>query len=71
MSSEATIANTHAVDHADASEATALKVFVAIVALVIGAAAGLGLTFGLAGIGALAICAAGVMLLICVMLTAG
>ena len=56
---------------ADNSEATALKAFFAIVALVLVVAVVLGLTFGLAGIGALAIFAAGAMLVLCVVLTAG
>jgi hypothetical protein len=56
---------------ADNSEAAALKAFIAIVALVLIVAVVLGLTFGLAGIGALAIFAAGAMLVLCVVLTAG
>ena len=71
MSSDATIAKAAHVVPADNSEAKAIKVFIAIVLAVVAVAAVLGLTFGLAGIGALAIAAAGAMLVICVVLTAG
>jgi hypothetical protein len=59
-------------DHtADNSEAAAIKVFVAVVLLVIVAAVVLGMTFGMAGIGALAIAASAAMLILCVALTKG
>ncbi|MDI9849288.1 hypothetical protein QM467_14615 [Rhodoblastus sp. 17X3] len=56
---------------ADNTEAKDIKIFVAVVLLVIVAAVVLGFTFGLGGIGALAIFAAAAMLLLCVLLTAG
>lgn len=56
---------------ADTSEATAIKVFLAAVALILAVAVILGMTVGLAGIGALAIAGAGAVLLLCVLLTAG
>jgi hypothetical protein len=56
---------------ADPAEASALKGFLAIVLVVLLAAVGLGLKFGLAGIGALAIAASGAMLALLVILTAG
>lgn len=57
--------------HANAEEAAALKGFILIALLIVVAAVVLGFTFGLAGIGALAIFASGAMLLILVYLTAG
>jgi hypothetical protein len=71
MSREASIANISAAKHDVNEEAATLKAFLAIVAAVIVAAVGLGLTFGLAGIGGLAIFLAGTMLVVCVLLTAG
>lgn len=71
MSSNATIAKNAPAEHADNTEAKAIKVFLAIVALVIAVYVGAGLTFGLAGVGAIAICMTGLMLLICVLLTQG
>lgn len=56
---------------AENTEATALKVFIAVVLLILVAAVVLGMTFGLGGIGALAIFGAGAMLVMCIFLTAG
>jgi len=56
---------------ADNSEARDLKVFVALVLLVVVIGVLTGVTFGLGGIGALAIAASGAMLLLLVVLTAG
>jgi hypothetical protein len=61
--------DSHSVDTSE--EASALKGFLAIVLVVVLAAVGLGLKFGLAGIGALAIAASGAMLALLVILTAG
>ncbi len=46
-------------------------VFFAIVALLLAAIVAAGLTFGLGGIGMIAIAGAGAMLVICLLLTAG
>jgi len=61
--------DSHSADTSE--EASALKGFLAIVLVVVLAAVGLGLKFGLAGIGALAIAASGAMLALLVILTAG
>jgi len=73
MSRDASIATASvASEHArNTEEASAMKAFLLIVALVIAAAVVLGFTFGLAGIGALAILMAAAMLVVCVLLTAG
>ncbi|MCI4677379.1 hypothetical protein K9U39_00375 [Rhodoblastus acidophilus] len=76
MSSDAFIADASvvevpSVEHADNTEAAALKGFMIIAALIVAAAVVLGLTFGLAGVGALAIASAGAMLVLLVVLTAG
>jgi hypothetical protein len=77
MSSDAYIADASAVEvpsvhHArNSEEAAALKGFIVIAALVVAATIGLGATYGMAGVGALAIALAGAMLVFLVYMTAG
>ncbi len=77
MSSDAYIADASAGEvpashHAtNSDEAAALKGFILIASLVVATAVGLGATYGMAGVGALAIALAGAMLVFLVYLTAG
>ncbi len=77
MSSDAYIADASGVEvpaihhAANSEEAAALKGFILIASLIVAAAVALGATYGLAGVGALAIALAGAMLVLLVYLTAG
>ncbi len=77
MSSDAYIANASTADlssvhHArNSEEAAALKGFIVIASLIVAATIGLGATYGIAGVGALAIALSGAMLVFLVFMTAG
>ncbi|WP_298426203.1 hypothetical protein [Rhodoblastus sp.] len=69
---DASVAEIPSVQHVDnAEEAAALKGFIIIASLIVAAVVALGATYGLAGVGALAIAGAGSMLVLLVVLTAG
>ncbi len=72
MTSNATIAaDALNVVEAQKSEAATLRAFFVIVALVLVVTVAAGFLFGLGGIGAVAIAEAGLMLVLCVVLTRG
>ncbi len=72
MSSDSHNADASAPHHVrNAEEATALKAFIAIVLLVVVALVGLAATYGMAGVGALAIALTGAMLVLIVVVTFG
>ncbi len=72
MTSNATIAaDAQHVVNAEKSEAAAVRVFFAIVAVILAVTAAAGFLFGLAGIGAVAIVETALMLVLCLVLTRG
>lgn len=72
MSSNSHNADASATHHArNSEEAAALKGFIAIALLVVVAGVGLAATYGMAGVGALAIALTGAMLLLIVLVASG